>query len=118
MDVGYVMGILGGHDPQLVGGTVDNATTDSATSQPHTESEGMMIASVGVLAAGRPTDSIKAWKDAVRHAVKHQQGYIALVVRDNQSGRVLYLSAFLNDQSRGSSGSQSRNGKRGRTPAT
>ena len=56
MDVGDVVAVLGGKNPQFVSRAVDDAALDAAAGQPATEAKGMMIAACGALAAWRAAE--------------------------------------------------------------
>src|ERR1043165_2880556 len=51
VDVSDIVRMLDGVEAELVGGAVDDATFDSATSHPHAEAKGMMVAPVAALRA-------------------------------------------------------------------
>ena len=56
VNVGNVMAVLDGVEPELVGGTVDDAALDPSTRQPHGEAVVMVVATVGSLPARSPAE--------------------------------------------------------------
>src|SRR5262249_41491918 len=53
VQIGDVVAILDGMEPKRIGGPVHDAALDPAARQPHAETIGMVVASVGTLGAGR-----------------------------------------------------------------